>query len=87
MDDITAGGINRHINHAHICGRQEQVECRWPTEHGLCKRRMQQGSLGRHVAASHLRSIAAVCDACNRKFSRKDALKRHQLKKHGLDRV
>ncbi|GBE89041.1 hypothetical protein SCP_1500430 [Sparassis crispa] len=81
MDDITRGGIERHVKDIHFCGvldRQALILCEWCTDSGRCGHRMAQANLGIHIAAIHLRSTAVVCDGCGKKYSRKDVCQKHK---------
>ncbi|KAL6303271.1 hypothetical protein BKA93DRAFT_346202 [Sparassis latifolia] len=81
LDDLTPGGLNRHIRAKHVIGEQggqHQVICRWRDGSHVCGRSMSMGSYGRHLAAFYLRTTTRICDGCHKTFCRFDVLKKHQ---------
>ncbi|GBE89037.1 hypothetical protein SCP_1500390 [Sparassis crispa] len=81
LDDVSPGGIERHLRRCHIedsWGRQVPGKCKWSQGNVACDRPMIQGSYGKHIASTHLRSTAAMCKKCHGLISRLDAAGKHQ---------
>ncbi|KAH9928996.1 hypothetical protein B0H21DRAFT_112489, partial [Amylocystis lapponica] len=83
LDDVTAGGINRHLQEYHLRSTRsvkEHTVCQWHTSHDVhpCGTQLRFANLGKHVAAIHLQTTASWCKRCGHSFSRTDALRRHE---------
>jgi len=81
LDDLSAGGLQRHLREWHF-GQTwtplRTVACQWHDGGQTCGRAMQQRSLGKHVAALHLKAMAVTCGDCGKTFARPDVLRKHQ---------
>ncbi|KAL6303255.1 hypothetical protein BKA93DRAFT_719879, partial [Sparassis latifolia] len=81
LDDMTSGGVERHLKAVHLhdqWNRSVRGECGWHTEGKRCGSMMAQGSFGKHVASTHLRSTAVMCDVCHKVLCRDDVLGKHK---------
>ncbi|KAI0937564.1 hypothetical protein AcV7_003563 [Taiwanofungus camphoratus] len=81
LDDVSPSGITRHLrdihfsNPPHAWHNKHRGTCRWGDS---CKSdAMKYESLGKHIAAVHLRSTEQQCGQCHKWFSRSDTLSRH----------
>lgn len=76
--------LSRHLNEFHIHRKQPSYYCQWSN----C-RRGSQAFPNRFSLAAHVRRHTGekpfTCIACNKKFSRSDALSKHQKIQHGGD--
>ncbi|KAL6303253.1 hypothetical protein BKA93DRAFT_345798 [Sparassis latifolia] len=82
LDDVSPGGLTRHLQQWHITGRWEQQQagrCKWSNGKGYdpCDRPMSQGSYGKHIASTHLRLTASMCKKCHGILSRLDVTTGH----------
>ncbi|KAH9928989.1 hypothetical protein B0H21DRAFT_112017 [Amylocystis lapponica] len=84
LDDISAGGITRHLRAVHFPGSEwnnkKRGRCKWHSETHRCTHTsdMDYASFGKHVAAVHLGALRMRCEFCDGTFARQDSLKRHQ---------
>lgn len=88
LDELTGPAIKRHLQQFHDAdmppkGNAGQsggsTRCQWTDESGSCDTECRSTvAHGRHVSTVHLGQGRMECMYCTKKFSRKDALKRHQ---------
>ncbi|GBE89052.1 hypothetical protein SCP_1500540 [Sparassis crispa] len=82
LDDLSMGGVERHLRQFHINGewhRRVKGRCLWHEGGKLCGRPMLQGSYGKHISSTHFRAMAKFCDFCGGEYARSDVLARHQM--------
>ncbi|CCM04339.1 uncharacterized protein FIBRA_06511 [Fibroporia radiculosa] len=82
LDDTSASGLMRHLRAYHLTptphvpwDKRARAHCVWGGATG-CGKEMANASLGKHVAAVHLR-VRVECPRCHRDVGRAGLLERH----------
>lgn len=81
LDDITPGGINRHLRAFHADSdtlKGTRMCCEWWSLGKPCEKELDFACLGTHISSMHLRATARPCSECGRMIGRQDSMKRHK---------
>ncbi|KAH9942820.1 hypothetical protein B0H21DRAFT_509825 [Amylocystis lapponica] len=87
LEDASPAGVLRHLKDSHLptdSHPKVRTRCAWHEDGAPCSasKDFEFVSLGKHIAAVHLKTTACVCGVCARAFTRGDSLRRHMKNMH-----